>query len=66
MVGKHDAFTSIRLRDDESEMNIESATDVVDVERDQIVFNEVIPGGQLFLPVTATAEAQFLITLRYL
>jgi len=49
-----------------SEVNIEIAVDVVDVQRDQLVFNELIGGGQLFLPVTATAEIQFLINLRYL
>lgn len=49
-----------------SEMNIEIAVDVVDVARDQLAFNELIGGGQLTLPVTATAEEQFLLTLRYL
>lgn len=49
-----------------SEMNIEGAVDVVDVQRDQLVFNELIGGGQLFLPLTATAEEQFLMHLRYL
>ncbi len=49
-----------------SEVNIEISADVVDVSRDQLVFNELVNGGQLFLPVTATAEEQFLIALRYL
>jgi len=49
-----------------SELNIEIAADVVDVSRDQLIFNELINGGQLFLPVTATAEIQALIHLQYL
>lgn len=48
-------------------MNIESSADVIDTDRDQLVFNEIIGGGQLFLPVSVvTAEVQFLIHLRYL
>lgn len=46
-------------------MNIEAAADVIDNDRDQLVFNELIGGGQLFLPATVTTEAQFLLHLRY-
>jgi hypothetical protein len=49
-----------------TEVNIEVSADVIDVQRDQMVFNEVVGPGQLFLPVTCTTEAQFLIHLRYL
>lgn len=49
-----------------SAINIEVSADVIDTDRDQMVFNELIGGGQLFLPVTVTTEAQFLIHLRYL
>lgn len=49
-----------------SEINIEISADVIDTSRDQQLFNEVIRGGQLFMPVTVTTEAQFLIALRYL
>jgi len=49
-----------------TEMNIEVAADVIDTDRDQCVFNEVVGPGQLFLPVTVTTEAQFLIHIRYL
>lgn len=50
-----------------SECNIEIAADVIDVSRDQVVFDEVLlTGGQLYLPVTATAEVQFMMHLRYL
>ena len=51
---------------DGSLISIEISADVIDTSRDQVVFNEVIGGGQLFLPVTVTTEAQFLIHLRYL
>lgn len=47
-------------------MNIEVSADVIDIDRDQVVFQEQIPGGELFLPVTVTTEAQLLIALRYL
>ena len=46
--------------------NVEAAADVVDTDRDQVVFNERVSGGQLFLPVTVTTEAHFLIHLAYL
>jgi hypothetical protein len=69
-VTKTDSFgISIGDRDlmvNGSIMNIEIAADVVDTDRDQRLFNEVlVSGGQLFMPVTVTTEAQFLITLRY-
>lgn len=50
-----------------TEVNIESSADIIDTDRDQLVFNEVVPAGQLFLPIGAlTTELQVLITLRYL
>jgi len=49
-----------------SECNIEASADRVSVDTDQLLFNEAVNAGQLFLPVTATAEVQFLIALRYL
>jgi len=49
-----------------SECNIELSADVITTDRDQLIFNEPVPAGQLFLPVVATAEVQFLISLLYL
>ena len=50
-----------------TEYNIEIAADAIDTARDQLVFNEVVPAGQLFLPIGAvTTEAQFLLHIRYL
>ncbi len=49
-----------------SELNIEISADVVDVARDQLLFNELVSGGQLFLPTTSTTEIQVLLNLRYL
>lgn len=51
---------------DGSSLSIEISADVIDVDRDQLVFNETVEGGQIFLPVTVTTAAQFLIHLRYL
>ena len=47
-------------------LSIEVSADVIDVDRDQLVFNETVEGGQIFLPVTVTTEGQFLMHLRYL
>jgi len=49
-----------------SEVNIETSADRIDVSVDQLLFNEPVEAGQLFLPVVATAEVQFLISLLYL
>jgi len=46
--------------------NVTSAAGVVDTDRDQVVFNEIVSGGQIFLPATLTADMNFLIHLRYL
>jgi hypothetical protein len=45
--------------------NIESSADVIDTDRDQLVFNEPVRGGsELFLPVSAVStEAQFLVVI---
>lgn len=49
-----------------TDINIEISADVIDVNRDQLLFNEVIPAGHIFVPVTVTTEMQFLLTLAYL
>jgi len=46
--------------------NVTSAAGVVDVERDQVIFNEEVDPGQIFLPATLTTDMNFLIHLRYL
>lgn len=51
---------------DGSVANVTSAAGVVDVERDQVLFNEIVEGGQIFLPATLTTDMNFLIHLRYL
>lgn len=48
------------------ELNIEIAADVVDTDRDLILLNEPVEGGQLYMPVTVTTEAQFELHIRYL
>lgn len=50
-----------------TDINIEASADVIDTDRDQLVFNEVVPPGHLFLPVNAiTTELQFLLAITYL
>ena len=46
--------------------NVTSAAGVCDVERDQVIFNEEVDPGQIFLPATLTTDMNFLIHLRYL
>lgn len=46
------------------EVNIESSADVIDNDRDQLIFNTVVGPGQLRVPVTAvTTEIQFLLSV---
>jgi len=47
-------------------MNIEVSADVIDKQRDQEVFDEVVGPGQIFLPMTLTTQAQFTLHLRYI
>lgn len=47
-------------------VNIEVSADAIDTDRDQVVFQEQIPGGELFMPVDLTTRIQFLIALRYM
>jgi hypothetical protein len=45
-------------------VNIEAAADVIDTDRDQLVFNAFVGEGQLRVPVPAiTTEAQFLLSV---
>jgi len=46
------------------EMNIEISADVIDTNRDQLVFDTVVGEGQLRVPVGAvTTEVQFLLSV---
>lgn len=46
----------------QSDINVESSADVIDTDRDQLVFNEVVEAGRLTMPVTVTTECQVLIS----
>lgn len=48
----------------QSDINIESSADVIDTDRDQLIFNEVIEVGRLTMPVTVTTECQVLISIK--
>lgn len=45
--------------------NIEISADVVDTDRDQILFQEPVPAGKIFVPITATTAVGFLLVLEY-
>lgn len=43
--------------------NIEASADVVDTDRDQILWAEPVSGGDLFMTVTATTAVNFLLRI---
>lgn len=49
----------------DAEPNIEASADVVDTDRDQILFQEPVPSGKIFMPITATTAVNFLLVLEY-
>jgi len=50
-----------------AEANVEVSADVIDVARDQVVFDEVVGPGQMYLPIPAAGtEFQYQIHIRYL
>jgi len=49
-----------------TECNLETGVNVIDVERDQVLFNEPVGGGHIFVPVTATTEINVMLAIRYL
>lgn len=49
---------------DDGECNIEDSADVIDTDRDQLVFRTVVGPGRLRVPVpTLTTELQFLMSV---
>lgn len=49
-----------------SDVNIEISADVVDVDRDQILFDEPVGPGELFMPATVATELNVLLNIRYI
>lgn len=49
-----------------AEVNVEAASGVVDIDRDQILFREAVPAGEYFLPATLTADVKFLLVIETL
>lgn len=49
-----------------SPCNVETAVDTLDLTRDQMVFNEIVGPGELFMPVTVTTEMQYRLQITYL
>lgn len=48
------------------EVNVEAASGVVDVDRDQILFREPCPAGEMFMPATLTADLKYLLVIEQL
>lgn len=48
------------------EPNVEAASGVVDVDRDQILFREPVPAGEYYLPATLTADVKYLLVIEQL
>lgn len=50
-----------------TEANVEVAADVIDTSRDQVLFDEVVEPGHLYMPCGAAGtELQYQIAIRYL
>lgn len=49
----------------DAEPNLEASADVVDTDRDQILVQEPVPEGKIFMPITATTAVNFLLVLEY-
>lgn len=47
----------------DAEVNVEAASGVVDTDRDQLLFQERVPPGEYFMPVTVTAAAKYLLVI---
>lgn len=49
----------------DAEPNIETSADVVDTDRDQILFQEPVPEGKMFMPIAVTTAINYLLVLEY-
>lgn len=47
----------------DADVNIEISADVVDTDRDQVLFREPVPAGKLFLPVAVTTALNWLLVI---
>lgn len=47
-----------------TDINIEASADVIDTDRDQILYNEVSEPGELYSPITVTTEMQELVNIK--
>lgn len=58
-------FINTRALMNVCDVNIEASADVLDTDRDQLLYNEVVEAGKLALRVsTVTTELQFLISIK--
>lgn len=47
-----------------TDINIEASADVIDTDRDQVLYNEVVEPGELYSPITVTTEMQELVNIK--
>jgi hypothetical protein len=47
------------------EPNIESSADVVDTDRDLVLFKEPVGPGRIYIPITCTTAVNFLLIIEY-
>lgn len=50
----------------DAEPNLESSADVVDTDRDQILFQEPVGPGKIFMPITAAVAVNFTLVIEQL
>ena len=51
---------------DSATANVEAASGVVDTDRDQLLFRELVPAGEFYMPLTMTADMAFLLVIERL
>lgn len=45
--------------------NVEAASGVVDTDRDGLLFQELVPAGEYFLPLTMTTNMSVMVVIEY-
>lgn len=50
----------------ESPCNLETQSGTVKINEDQLIFNEIVGGGELFMPLSVTTAMDVLLHIRYL
>jgi len=48
---------------EDAEVNVEAATGVVSVDRDQVLFREMVPPGEYRIPATVTTDTKYILVI---